>query len=85
MYSKSFLFYETFPKKCSSVIFQQKSDVFANYDHKMPACVSIFLMKWEYFVSIGFFGQFYTNLRVKYYILPKKYHFRHTLVGIILT
>ena len=38
----------------------------------MPDCVSIFLMKRENFVFIGFSGQFYTNLRVKYFILPKK-------------
>ena len=31
-----------------------------------------FLMKLENFVFIGFFGPFYTNLRVKYFILPKK-------------
>ena len=37
-------------------------------------------MKWENFVFIGFFGQFYTNLRVKYF--AQKDHFRHTLLEI---
>ena len=46
----------------------------------MPDCVSIFLMKWENFVFIGFFGQFYTNPRVKYFILSKKDNFRHIIV-----
>ena len=59
-----------FQKICSSVIFQQKSE-FANYEHKMSDCVSIFFKKWENLVFIGFFGQFYTNHRVKYFMLPK--------------
>ena len=69
-----------FQKICSSVIFQQKSDFFANYEHKMSDCVSIFFRKRVNFVFIGFFGQFYTNLRVKYFILETKDHSRHTLM-----
>ena len=74
-----------FQKIDFSVIFQQKSDYFANYEHKMSDCAHIdtciyFFKEWENFVFIRFFGQFYTNLRVKYSILPKKDNFRQTLV-----
>ena len=34
-----------FQKICSSVIFQQKSDFFANYEHKMSDCVSFFFLE----------------------------------------
>ena len=45
----------------------------------MSDCVSILFKKWEHFVFIGFFGEYHTNLRVKYFIFPKKHNFRQTL------
>ena len=66
-----------FQKIHSSVIFQQKSDYFDNYDHKTPERVYIFFMKSENLVFLWIFEQFCTNLRVNF---PKKRSFSTQII-----